>query len=213
MGPAAAFNINDDFSLNLEILFSLKSYSSIISLFSGDTLRYNEKQAWIDIPLYVRYEKTYGKWSPYIYGGYSFNFLLSAKATATFVNIEPSGKKSTEVNDKSIYDQRQKFNTSWLAGVGTRYRIGYKYISLEVRYMAGLTNQLNSSNQYPFQVNDEINANVYSTDLQYSVPRVDSYFRMNSISIMIGYVHPLYKPRKIENKPQLLKALFTKKND
>ncbi|MDH5366084.1 MAG: PorT family protein, partial [Cyclobacteriaceae bacterium] len=110
MGPAAAFNINDDFSLNMEVLFSLKSYSSFSLLFPDDSLKnvdelhFNEKQAWIDIPLYVRYEKTYGKWSPYVYGGYSFNFLLSAKATATFVNIEPSGKKSTEVNDKSIYD-------------------------------------------------------------------------------------------------------------
>lgn len=217
MGPAAAFNINDNFSLNLEAFFSLKSYSSITPLFPDDSLKYvdeltyNEKQTWIDIPLYVRYQRTYGKWSPYIYGGYSFNFLLVAKATATLVNVEPNGKNSTEVNNKNIYDQRQKFNTSWLAGVGTRYRIGYKYISLEARYTVGLTNFLKDSNQYPSYRDDEINANVYNTEFQYDISRVDSDSRMNSISIMIGYVWPLYKPRKIEKKYQLLKNLFVKK--
>ena len=210
MGPAAAFNINADFSLNLELLFSLKQYSSITSLFPDDSskyvdvLEYNEKQTWVDIPLYVRYQKTYGKWTPYVYGGASFNFLLSAKASTIFDNNELSGTNSSDINDKKISDQRQMFNTSWLAGIGTRYRVGYRYFSLEARYNGGLTNVLNTGNQY---LNTD---RVYNSELLFKNPRVDSDFRMNSISIMAGYVWPLYKPRRIEDKLPVFKKLLEK---
>ena len=145
LGPAIDYNINDNFSLSLELLFSLKSFSSEITYFNRDKLEYSENQTWVDIPLYVRYERKFGNWVPYVYGGYSINLLLNSSANSIFTNAEQSGvdasivTRTSEVNNVTISDQRKIFNTSWLTGIGTRYRIGYRYISLEARYNGGMT--------------------------------------------------------------------------
>lgn len=211
MGPAVDYNINDNFSLSLEILFALKSYKSDITYFTRDVLKYTENQIWIDFPLYVRYERQYGKWSPYVYVGYSANLLLSATATSSFENDEISGSRTSDINNLKIKDQRNFFNTSWLAGFGTRYRIGYRYLSLEARFNGGLSNLLNKTNQFPAVSDPQISGNVYNSDLIFQNPRVDSDFRLNSVSVMLGYVWPIYKPRIITDKQNFLQKLFIKK--
>lgn len=210
-GPGAAFNINSNFSINAELLFSLKSFSGKTSLFAGsnaqfpDRLNYAEKQTWLDIPVYVRYQRTYGKWTPYVYLGYSVNLLLNAKASTTFENLESTGSNNSEVNDINISNQRNLFSTAWLAGLGTRYRIGYRYLTLEARYSGGMNNLLKAGNEY------ELNDGVYNTDLLFKNPRVDSDFRMNHITVMLGYVWPIYKARRVDEKEGWLRNVFKKK--
>lgn len=207
-GPAIDLNITDNIGLGIEVLFSPKTYTSQTSFFNTDELSYKERQVWIDIPLYARYERKYGKWYPFVYGGYSFNFLLAANATSTLVNNEFSGSFSEEVNE-SITQQRNFYNTSYIGGIGTRYRIGYRYLSFELRFNGGFTNVLNAENQY--LLGDD--GQTYGNGLLFKNGRVDSDFRMNSISASLGYIWPKYKPRKIEDDKGFLKNIFKKKTN
>ena len=210
LGGAIDLNFNSNYSLCAELLYSQKLYEYSNLLFIQDQLSYTELQHWIDVPVYLKYSTQRNKFYPFAYAGYSLNLALGARATTELLNIEggTSGESATNLPVTgppiNIGDKRELINTSLIFGIGTRYRIGYRYLSVELRGNFGLTNVLNIDNQY------SKSGDSYNDELLFRYGKTESDFRMNSYSLMFGFVQPLYKPRKITPNKGVLSGVFKK---
>lgn len=200
-------NINERWSINGEAMFARRSFTLKNTLFTDDKQKLTENQLWIELPFYVKYSRRFDRFHPYIYGGYSLQYLLESKVNAELINNEPTGQQQTKVLGESLTKSRNRFTQSALAGVGVRYRIGYYYLMFEARYTIGMKNLLSEQNQYTKS------GDSYNNQLQFLYSYVDSDFRINSLSATFGVVLPLYKPRRIAARPHLIQRLFTKKRE
>jgi len=203
-------NINDNWSLNTELVFARRSFSYSNTLFGEDKQSLTESQSWLEMPFFVKYTRQYNKFHPYIYGGYGLQYLVSATAKPELNNREPAEDGTFSalpvIGDLiTITNSRTRFTQSAIAGAGVRYRVGYSYLMFEARYTMGLRNLLDQNNQYAKS------GDSYSNELNFRYGYVDSDFKINSISIVVGLVNPLYKPRKIDERPHFIQRLFTRK--
>ena len=217
VGPSLELSINDSWSINTDFTFVKRSFSSSNTLFDEDKQSLVENQFWFELPFYIKYSKQLNRFHPYIYGGYSLQYLLSANAKPGLSNVEPSTGETEAVFEVtgglvSLTDNetnsRMRFTQSIVVGAGVRYRIKYHYLMLEARYTIGLKNLLNERNQYP---KSGVNADVYNNELLFRYGYVDSDFKINSLAFTFGVVKPLYKPRKVDARPHFIQRLFTKK--
>ncbi len=205
LSSSIELNINDQWSLNGDVMFANRRFTLRNTLFVDDMQKVTENQYWIELPLYVKYSKQFDKLHPYIYGGYSIQYLLSSKVNAELVNNEPSGQQTSKLLGEPLTNSRTRFTQSAIVGAGVRYRVGYHYLMFEVRYTAGLRNLLSEQNQYLKEGDN------YNNELQFRYGYVDSDFKINSLSATFGFVKPLYKPRKIDARPHLIQRFFAKK--
>jgi len=207
LSSSMALNINHQWSFNGELMFSKRSFSYDNRIFTDDVQSYKENQFWIEIPFYAKYSREYDRWHPYVYGGYAIQFLMSANAKSKLINIESESEVPVTGPNVNMSKSRNRFNQAAIAGVGVRYRLKYSYLEFEVRYTAGLKNLLKEDNQYGKTGDD------YSNELLFRYGYVDSDFRIKSTSFTFGYVHPFYKPRKVDAKLHLIQRLFRKKGE
>jgi hypothetical protein len=212
VGSGVDWNINDNISIAGELNFSYKSFMNVASgIFDdsnggSDEQSVTEKQSWFDLPIYAKYTRSKGTVRPFGYIGFSFNLLLSDKAQIDYLNRTPGislpgeAKASAVVNptqgpDVNLLFKRNALNRSLVLGGGIRYKFGKDFLVLDLRYMGGLTNVTNKNrifyenkNTNDFTMNEEV--------AKYSF--VSDYFRVDNLSFSIGYVKPLYNPRKIK---------------
>lgn len=200
-GGGGEVNLNDNISLGLELNFYQRSYSYSNTLFNSDNQTFQENQTGIDIPIFLKYRWDFVKIRPYVYAGFGFSYLLSSKGTVKLVDRIGSGDEDLteipvtgpEVDLKPI---RNNFNRFAHVGAGVNYRLGYNYLVVDVRYIAGLSNIINEKEQYS------------NPTLLYKYGFVDDDKRLNNISLSVGFVKPLYKARKI--KKTSVKGLFSR---
>jgi hypothetical protein len=193
MGAGLDWNINNQWSLCGEINFATKSFKrETLRHHINDRQEWTEKQTGFDVPLYVKYSDDSGKIRPFAYIGVAANFLISASISRTFDDITPNsevGVKPSTGPTEDIYNKRYFFNRSLLVGAGARYKIGRDFIYGDLRYMAGLSNLTKPE------------ANYY-TDARTFDPAIARYlyisdfFRLDNVSVSVGYIHPIYNPRK-----------------
>lgn len=191
LGGGAELNMNEHLSFGLEVNFHNRSYNYSNTLFRSDRQNFTEKQMGIDLPVFLKYRWDFEKIRPYVYGGMGFGYLLRAQANVKLVdrvnsgsdNIIESPVTGPEIN---ITPQRNRFSQFAHGGIGVNYRFGYNYLVMDLRYMAGFSNIVNEPDQYS---NDA---------LLYNYSFVDDDKRMNTFAISVGFVKPLYKPRKIK---------------
>jgi len=219
LSSSLELNITDQWSVNAEVMFAKRSFLYTNTLFGADAQSLKENQFWAELPIYVKYSRQFNRFHPYIYGGYGIQYLISANlgvspnANGQLVNVEPSeGGKTSELTvtgpDINVNDSRNRFTQSAIAGAGVRYRIGYSYLMFEARYTIGLRNLLNEKKQFQ---RSGVNNDEYSSELLFRYGYVDSDFKINSLSAVIGFVKPLYKPRKINARAPFIQRLFSKK--
>ena len=210
IGTGADWNMSDHFSLAGEVWLGLKQYRFNNKLFNSDSLVINYSHISLEVPIYLRYTHRIKLWYPYAFGGYSFSYFISSNATPDYFDIETtnSGRVINPDNGRTlnISKIRNNINHFVVAGVGTKYRIGYRYLFFEVRYAWGLKNVLNADNQFDFGPGGEQND---IRELTFRYAQVDDDFRINNLFINVGYVYPFYKPRRIEKGNGL--RLFRKK--
>lgn len=201
LGGGIEWNINDKLSLGLEIMYSTRSYSYTNSFFNNDQLNFKENITVASVPLYLKYRLKYNKFRPYVYGGFSNDLIVSSKGS-----LELRDKLSSNVGEEAaefavtgpdidMSAQRNFYNYSAFAGLGTNYRIDYNYIFIDFRYALGFTNIVDIENQYA------------NNELVYKYGYVDDYKRLNGFFVSVGFVKPLYKPRK---KTKGNKGIFNK---
>lgn len=196
-GVGLDWNINDNISIAGELNFGSKSFKATRSAISTDDIQESiERQTWLDVPLYVKYRDDFGKIRPFGYAGFAFNFLFSSKVELRTENRSPllsetGSQVTTEGPNEKIGYKRNLLNRSLLIGGGTYYKIGRDFLFADVRYMAGMTNLADENEIYYNK-----DGSLASTIGRYRW--VGDYFRLDNLSFSIGYVKPIYNPRKIK---------------
>lgn len=196
-GVGLDWNINDNISLAGELDFGSKSFKTVRTGISADDFQEAiERQIWLDVPLYVKYRDNLGKIRPFGYAGFAFNLLFTSAVELRTENRSPllsetGSQVPTEGPNVKIGYKRNVFNRSILVGGGAYYKIGRDFLFADIRYMAGMTNLADEEQNYYNE-----NGSLISTAGRYRW--VGDYFRLDNLSLAIGFVKPLYNPRKIK---------------
>lgn len=206
IGGGVEWNINDNFGVGVEGFLSQKRFrTNVDRLFTNDNSTMIESQLWIDVPLYVRYGWHQGNIRPFVYAGGSINLLLLASADNTYNDrTEVRTRNDTGGDDvtfrvtpyaapaRNITYKRNFFNYSLVFGGGTLIKIGKDFISVDIRYMPGLSNVTNVKyNNYSSKDRDQLDP----WTSQFA--SIGDVFRVNNMALMVGYVRPLYNPRRV----------------
>jgi hypothetical protein len=174
--------------LNAGLFFSGKKYVLTRDvMFNYSTLTLSESQSWVELPVSLKYHfRKIGqkKFIPFAFAGVSGNLLLSSRSNVTRKSSEG---KDIDASGPSVKmtDLRNKLNYSALLGVGARYKIGYGYIFLDVRYNLGMRNVVNEKNRNSNDV------------LTFYYGHIDSDFTLRNMSVSVCYLKSFYKPKKI----------------
>lgn len=194
LGGGIDWNINDNISLCADVLFSSKSFKTNKSgIAIHDSQSALEKQRWFDIPVYFKYSDSQGKVRPYGYVGYGTNLLLKSAASLNYANLDSrENSVITDPADEKITYKRNRLNNSLVFGGGVRYKVGKDFIFADVRYMAGLSNLTNEETNYYRDGTFDLAIDATRTRW------ISDYFRLDNLAISVGFVKPLYDPRKIK---------------
>jgi len=198
VGGGVEWNITDNFGLGGEVLLSQKRFSTrTSSMFRRDDEETVESQLWLDIPIYVRYSFNTGNIRPFAYAGGALNLLLTASVEEQFndrtqAGLEPEKVTPTPQLTRNIMYKRNFLNRSLVFGGGAKFKIGKDFVVVDVRYMPGLSNVTNLKyNNYASKAREEIDPSLW----QFAT--MGDLFRVNNFSLSLGYVRPLYNPRKV----------------
>lgn len=194
-GGGIDWNINDNFSLCADALFSSRSFKTNKSgIAVNDNQSALEKQRWFDIPFYLKYSDSKGNVRPYFYAGYATNLLLRSTISLSYANFDDTQLNSVVADpaDQIITYKRNRLSQSLVVGAGVRYKIGKNFVTADLRYMAGLSNLTNKENNYYKEGSFDLATSATFTRW------VGDYFRLDNVGLSVGFVKPLYDPRKIK---------------
>lgn len=148
---------------------------------------YYESQTQLRLPLSISYDFTSTDFKPYVRLGIEPGILFSARAEGRRVYLPDlgTGKSPIDVANIVVMDVRRRINVWAVAGTGFSYKLGPGNVFLDLRYHFNLLNQLKpGSDPYQFQ------------KLTWSLYYVPEKFLLNNVSISLGYMFPLYRPKK-----------------
>lgn len=186
------FNFNRFLSIGAEAEWRFTSYRKVQTRFSDDLLDLTSNQSWFTIPVFVKYSHTIGKLRPYGYGGFAIHLLTSDNAKFVsqkrdLSDLNPLILPEREIPKRSLMDFRNALNRSLLVGGGLRYKYGLDYFFVDVRYYLGLSNLVVPTSSASY------------SGVLAELGHADDMFRMDNLSISIGYYHPFYNPRKLKH--------------
>lgn len=210
IGGGAEMVIWKDLHLAGEIFYSGKRIHLSDTQFGFYTTNMDIVHREIELPIMLKYNFFMGKVNPYCFGGVSPSF----KAQSSTINIERTYRDENDVESianpklQDIVTTRMKnrFNYSVLLGAGINYKIGLNYVTVEARYSKGIPNVTDEENRYSIssqrEVPNEDEPIVKNfpggRDVKFPLGHIDDDFKIDNLSIMVGFVYPLYKPRKIK---------------
>jgi hypothetical protein len=203
IGAGMDWNLNENVSICGEVDFSTRSYRRDATGIAGaDKQTVIGSQTWFDFPIYVKYSKNLGDIRPFGYFGFVFNYLLSAKNEFTYTDNKPSGSQLVaEGPNEVVTYQRNQLNRSFLIGGGAKFKKGRDFFYVDLRYMGGLSNLTNADELYYAPAgngkNQIGNPNYYLSSNITRYRYVSDLFRMDNISLSVGFIHPIYDPRKV----------------
>ena len=146
----------------------------------------------IEIPISLKYHIPTGRINPFVLGGISPSLLVESGIqnieVAYIESDEARVQRRTEIGTSKF---KNRFNYSLFAGGGINYKIGLNYIVLEARYSIGMLNVTDTKNRWREDF-------LQGRELKFPTGHVDDDFKINNLSFFVGFVKPLYKPRKIK---------------
>jgi hypothetical protein len=193
-GIAAEIPINDHFTLNPSLLYQQKSFSSTGQVIRGtdsngkpisNKTTGTEAQSWVSLPIGVQYLIKAGRYNPYVMAGVSSDFLLGSSLVLQTVQ---DGAGIVQEKTFNIKSQRQNFNVSALIGAGAKMRMFGGYVTADIRYLYGITKVNSTKTSYT-------NENI-AFDYNWG----DSIFKLNSVTVSVGYIQNIFKPKKLSRK-------------
>lgn len=203
LGGGIIWNYNDNLTAELGLHVVNSSYRYVEDkMYTYDELTVNETQYTLKTPLSVKYTFIRKKGiSPYAYAGLSSRFLLSAKQDFLLLNRTPTldgnevvtgFAESREEGEQTISYKRDFFNPSFHVGTGFRWKYKLDYFFVDLKYSFGMNNVVNEETF----IRDLTRPG--SDEFAFRVGYVDDYFRLDQAFISVGYIKPLYKPRKLK---------------
>ena len=200
VGGGVEYNYNSKISISAGFNYAFTGFEHVTTHLFGankDIVEFLDRQTWASVPVSIRFSDDQGKIRPYVLAGYSLNILLRDRGVLTVINRDDrltTGEGETqelsssenETPNFNLGDHRQSLNGSFLLGGGIKYKYKLNYLFVDMRYAFGTKNLTSVENRF----------SNYTEGLPY--PYVDDDFRMDNLSISFGYIHPLYKPRKLK---------------
>jgi hypothetical protein len=173
------------FTLNPELAFQLLSFKATNS--GADAVKETkaaETEAWISMPVlmqYSLYEKNIT--NVFVSAGVSADYLIASNVKL----FSDRGDENSTVSENSypVMEQRKNFNAGVLLSAGFKRKIGTGFLIAEVRYKMGLLPMLTKADTYE------------NYTLVYNYHYVDGIFKLNTLSLSIGYVINRYNPKKL----------------
>ncbi len=194
--------IYGNFHLSAELFVSRKNLHLTDSHWDFYNTNLDINHTEFELPVMLKYNFFRGKINPFISGGVSPGYLFNASVRNIKGNyniksdIEGAPDEEFPVQPRpelNTSKMKNRFNYSLLFGGGINYKIGINYLVFEARYSIGMLNVTNEKNRW------NIDQNFPSgRDLKFPPGHVDDDFKINNLSFLVGFVKPLYKPRKIK---------------
>jgi hypothetical protein len=195
LGGGLEYNFNDNIVAGVELNYAFTSFRVGQLHHGANEIEAIDKQNWFNIPIIAKYVWNKGKIRPYGYLGYSFNFLFRDVIAEKTIN---DGNFTTSKSpDLPFTDHRRQFNRSFIFGGGLKYKFGLDYFFADARFAVGMTNLSKSGMRFPDPSVSQSGSVSGETEI-FSYAYLDDDFRMNNVFISVGFVHPLYKPRKLK---------------
>lgn len=174
-----------NFTLNPEVAFQILSFNG--SNAGADAVKKTdatETQSWISVPVSMQYTlREKGITALYVAGGFSADYLLSA--SNKIFSSRGDDVSTVSENTYSVSEQRNTFNAGAILSTGYKRKTGKGYLVLEVRYKMGLLPMLTKADTYE------------NSTLVWNYHYVDGIFKLNTLSLSVGYVLNRYNPRKL----------------
>jgi hypothetical protein len=193
-GIASEIPLTNHLTLNPSLLFQQKSFSATNEVPRGtdsngkpltNTTTGNENQTWVSLPIGVQYLLKSGRYNPYVLVGVSTDYLLGATFALQTVQDDAGIVQERKLD---INPQREKINVSAFLGAGAKMRIFGGYVTADVRYLYGIT-----------KVNSEKTA-YENESIAFDYNWGDSIFKLNSVTVSVGYIQNIFKPKKLSRK-------------
>lgn len=173
------------FTLSPEIAVQLLSFDATNS--GSDPAKVtegNEKQLWVSVPISMQYQ-LYERNITNIFAaaGFSADYLLSSSIRI----FSDRGDEVSTVSENTypVIEQRKRFNAAFMVSGGFKRKIGTGYLICELRYKLGLLPMLTKADIYE------------NPTLVYEYQYVDGIFKVNSLSLSVGYIINRYNPKKL----------------
>lgn len=209
LGAGIDLNLTDNVSICAEGVLAFRNFRRTYDgILGNDFQSAIHKQTWLDIPLYIKYQDDQGDIRPYGFVGMAFNTLLQYRADVQVI-LRTDGGSEVPVSgpDISLKSKQQTISTSFVIGGGVKYKWGKDFLFAEARYMGGLTRLANTNELYYGEggtLADNITRYAW----------IGEEYGMNSLMITVGYIKPLYDPRKrSKGLKGVVKLLSRKKNE
>lgn len=184
--------LNEKFTLDGELNFILRNFkyenkSTYTEIATGDPRNFTttgkENQAWATLPVMVQYRFLKNRFNPYIGLGASAEYMLSS--TNKYARAKEQAS-SLDEQTISLDPYRNKLNASALVSLGAKLAVTGGFAFIEVRASYGLTKLNNTEDIYT----------LYAKTLP-TGGYVDGIFKMNSLSVTLGYVYNRFHPKKL----------------
>ena len=188
--------VKENISISVAAQYMSNAYKyTIKSIFDNDVLVFDERQKWINIPLWIKYSFEGKRFKPFAVIGYSQNFLIGDKIDTRYSDRFSIGNSSVPSinNNLTLLYKRRTTNSSIFIGGGIKRKIGLNYWFADLRYSFGLKNQVNEKLYADYSKNYQPSLEL---DMRYT--HIDDLFRLDNLAISVGYIHPFYKPRKLK---------------
>ena len=214
-GGGGEYSYSDNIKFRLEVNYMHTAYRSVATGefaneqgMIGDRRAIIDRQSWVNAPFYVCYSDNVGTYRPYAYAGFSVSRLFNDRASIAIENVKSSASTDESIQEATIpaespdmdfTDRRNEFNQSLIFGGGVKYKVGLDFVFAELRYGAGLKNIVNTETRLADPRHDPVSAEMVESlrpATQYR--HTDDYLRLDNISITIGFLRPLYKPREVK---------------
>ncbi|NBW34855.1 MAG: PorT family protein [Cytophagia bacterium] len=198
-GGGIIWNYNDRLTAEAGLNFSNNTFGYFEDkIFVDDQLTMTETQYSLQLPISIKYTHVRQKLSPYIYAGVTGGLLLSSRQNFLFIDKTPGATAGEGLEQSAELELNNRFrrdllNRSLHVGIGFKWKYKLDYLFVDARYGFGLNNIVRDNNL----VRDK--DDIFPTSVAaLKVGYVDDYFRLDQAMITVGYIKPLYKPRKLK---------------
>jgi hypothetical protein len=155
-------------------------------------------QTSIEIPVMLKYNFFRGKVNPFVGGGispsYTFESSIQNIEGAYLLPVDDGEIEEFPVQPRpeiSTTSLNRNFNFAALLTAGINYKIGLNYLVFEARYSMDMLNITRPEDRWRLDFSE-------ARDLKFPTGHISDDYRMNNLSFLVGFVKPLYKPRKIK---------------
>ncbi len=180
--------------LSGEFMFSNKKIHLTDTHWDFYTTNMDIAQTQVEMPIMLKYNFRLGKVNPFVEGGASPSFTYNStlqNITGVYTDFTDNGEIVQPRPDISTTKLTQSFNYSAVLGGGINYKIGLNYLVFEVRYSMEMMNATKREDRWREDFTE-------ARELKFPTGYVQDDFKLNNLSFFIGFVKPLYKPRKIK---------------